>query len=357
MANVKISQLTPASALTGAEEIPVVQSGSTKKTTAADIAALGGGGGLGTLDIEANGSVGGPVAITYNFAAAVPATVNGEVSIPVTGVPNINLSSGGGYGGGAFDATTLSFPTLQYAGDFQVYSTSTLQVLSAPALVNISGYTFTFNSNTALTTLNFPSLTKVRGMQFGNTPLLTTLNFPLLAEVEQLQIQNSNPGITGWRQTNFPALRKVTQFNYGYNYLESFEIDLPLLTDNTNGFNGSNSSNLTSVNLPGLINLSGNFGIGNMNQLTNFVYGTVGVTKTCGPAGYNPYISIQNCPLTQASVDGILTVLASLDGTNGTTASNNGNLYLYGGGMAAPSSVGLAARSVLLSRGWYVQTN
>ena len=44
MANKKISQLTAASALTGTEELPIVQSGQTVKTTAQDIADLAGGG-------------------------------------------------------------------------------------------------------------------------------------------------------------------------------------------------------------------------------------------------------------------------------------------------------------------------
>lgn len=47
MANVKISELTPGSALTGAEEIPIVQGSSTVRTTAQDIANLAGGGGGG----------------------------------------------------------------------------------------------------------------------------------------------------------------------------------------------------------------------------------------------------------------------------------------------------------------------
>ena len=44
MANIKISELTSASTLTGTEIIPLVQSGSTVKTTAQDIADLAGGG-------------------------------------------------------------------------------------------------------------------------------------------------------------------------------------------------------------------------------------------------------------------------------------------------------------------------
>jgi hypothetical protein len=46
MANVKISELSSAAALTGSEEVAIVQSNATVKTTAQDIADLAGGGGV-----------------------------------------------------------------------------------------------------------------------------------------------------------------------------------------------------------------------------------------------------------------------------------------------------------------------
>lgn len=46
MADVKISELTSAASLDGTEIVPIVQSGSTVKTTAQDIADLGGGSGF-----------------------------------------------------------------------------------------------------------------------------------------------------------------------------------------------------------------------------------------------------------------------------------------------------------------------
>ena len=358
MANVKISQLASAASLTGTEEVPVVQGGATVKTTAQAIADLGGGGGgFGTLDIITDGNVGGPISITYSIAANVPVTTAGTTNVPVVSVPNINFTGGGGYGGGTFTSTSLELPTLETAQDFSVTNTSTLQILSAPLLTNVSGYNLSFYNNTALTTLNLPSLTKCRQFSFGNTPLLTTVNVPLLATVEALAIQNSNPGITGFRQSMFPALRSAS-FSYGYYTLPSFEIDMPLVTDVTNNFNGGSSSNLTKINLPALVNYnSGNVYFQNYNLLTDVTLGTVGVTKTFGPVGYNSYVQFQYCALTQASVDNILTVLASLDGTNGTRAANNGSLYLNYGSSAAPSSTGLAAVSVLQARGWYVATN
>lgn len=53
----KISQLTGAGALTGTEEVPVVQSGATVKTTTQDIANLGGGGSQDLQDVLTQGSV------------------------------------------------------------------------------------------------------------------------------------------------------------------------------------------------------------------------------------------------------------------------------------------------------------
>ena len=44
MANLKISELTASGALTGTEELPIVQGGTTVRTTTQDIANLGGGG-------------------------------------------------------------------------------------------------------------------------------------------------------------------------------------------------------------------------------------------------------------------------------------------------------------------------
>ena len=316
-----------------------------------------GGGGLGTLDIITNGNAGGPVAITYNVVANLPVTT-GAVSVPVTASPNINLGGGGGYGGGAFTATILEFPTLTSSGDFSITNTNTLQTLSAPLLTLVTGYNFSFFNNPALTTLNVPLLTRCRQFSFGNTPLLTTINVPVLETVEVLAIQNSNPGITGFRQSMFPALRNAA-FNWGFYSYPSFEIDFPLLTTlGGQGFNGGGSSNLTRINLPALVDIIGGYvQVGNINTLTDVRLGTVGVTKTWGPVGNNPYISFQFCALTQASIDNIITMLASLDGTNGTRSANNGNLYLNGGSNSAPSSTGLAAITVLQSRGWYVATN
>jgi hypothetical protein len=359
MANIKISELTDAGALTGTEVLPIVQSNTTVKTTVQDIANLAsGGGGLGSLDIAANGAIGGPYSVEYTVSANFPQTVVGTFTSPVLAIPSITMADNSVYGGGIFTATNLEFPTLLSAVAISVTMTSTLQILSAPLLTTLSPtFTLSFINNSALTTVNFPSLVTA-DVVFGGTPLLTTVNFPLL-ETSTLKIENSDPGITGFRQSMFPALRKAA-FNFGYSYLEPFEIDFPLLTDLINNFVGGSPGMLSRINLPGLVNISQtSVYVTNMYTLSNVILGTVGVLKTIGLASPTsvPYIDFQNCSLNQASVDNILTVFASLDGTNGTTSANDGAIYLQSGTNASPSSTGLAAKAVLQGRGWYIANN
>jgi hypothetical protein len=61
MANVKISELSSAATLTGSEEVAIVQSNATVKTTAQDIADLAGGGGVSYTSYVAKISGDSPV--------------------------------------------------------------------------------------------------------------------------------------------------------------------------------------------------------------------------------------------------------------------------------------------------------
>lgn len=79
MADTKISALPASGALTGAEIVPVVQSGVTKQTTTADIAALGGGGGgsgtVTTVSVATANGFGGSVA-TATTTPVITLTTN-----------------------------------------------------------------------------------------------------------------------------------------------------------------------------------------------------------------------------------------------------------------------------------------
>lgn len=346
MANVKISQLASAAALTGAEEVPVVQGAATVKTTAQAIADLAGGG-LGTLDIITDGDIAGPVPVQYLFYANIPANITGTTNVTIKSFPSISISGSSGYGGTApFTATIIEFPTLENSSAFSIGSSTTLKTLSAPVLETISGQ-LTLSSLSALETVSFPELTTVTySISLGDLPANVSYSFPALTKCD-ISL-NYNARVYNLDNTIFPVLADAS-FNIYSN--DTVSINLPSVT-NLRGL-GFGNPPITTINLPGIVTSNISYIQFSLNQLTSIVLGTVGVTKKYNG---NAYISLQNCSLNQASVDGLLTLFASLDGTNGTTASVNGTAYLNGS-PAAPSSVGLAAKSVLQARGWYVATN
>jgi hypothetical protein len=127
----KISAYTAAATLTGSEEIPVVQSGSTVRTTAADIAALASGGvssiggesgavtvgssdssvtitpSSGHLDFTAVGGGGGAVTSVAGETGAVTfGSSDSSVTItPSAGHVDFTAAGGGGGGGGSVPST------------------------------------------------------------------------------------------------------------------------------------------------------------------------------------------------------------------------------------------------------------
>jgi len=67
-------------------------------------------------------------------------------------------------------------------------------------------------------------------------------------------------------------------------------------------------------------------------------------------------VTLQSNTFNQSTVDHILTVLAALDGSNGTTAYSNKPVTITGGA-SAPSATGLAAKAILVARGCTVNHN
>jgi hypothetical protein len=105
MADVKISELAAAAALTGAELVPIVQGGATVQTTAQDIADLGagGGGGGGTTAIpiavsdETTALTTGAAKVTFRMPFAFTLTgVRASVTTAPTGsVLTVDINEGG----------------------------------------------------------------------------------------------------------------------------------------------------------------------------------------------------------------------------------------------------------------------
>lgn len=164
MANVTINELSSATALTGTEEIPVVQGSSTVKTTAQDIANLAGGG-SSTLDVVTVGTLG---TSSLNLSYTTQATLSpaaGTQSAPIISFPTINI-----YGGIGETLSSISFPTLTTAS-IQFSNISTLTTVDLPALETAIYQMMAFLSfqgNTSLTTLNIPSLVNIPNGQYLN---------------------------------------------------------------------------------------------------------------------------------------------------------------------------------------------
>ena len=71
----------------------------------------------------------------------------------------------------------------------------------------------------------------------------------------------------------------------------------------------------------------------------------------------NGNVDLSGCALDEYSVNYILTVLASLDGTNGTTSYNGRSINVSGGTNAIPGTAGLEAITTLEGRGCTVSYN
>jgi hypothetical protein len=297
-----------------------------------------------TLDIIADGTIGSSTIVNYQFSAEIPGTINGQISIPVTNVPQINIVN---YSGAPTTATLLEFSNLTKASSLSVILLNLLELISCPELKSVFS-SLQINDNINLKVLNFPKLININnGLTFGNTPLLTEVNFPLL-EIAAFQI-GQNSGLTGCYQSSFPSL-KSAGFSLQYNNISTFEIEMPLVTTLT-GFSGQ----FTRVYLPNLININTTYiGASNSPNLVEFNIGTPGILKSFAN---NSYMPLMNSGFNEESVNNLLILLASLDGTNGTTISSNGQLDLQGGTNAAPSGDGLIAKDKLLARGWFIQTN
>ena len=110
-----------------------------------------------------------------------------------------------------------------------------------------------------------------------------------------------------------------------------------------------NSNTLEEFSAPNLINCLNSIGI-SIESLTTVNIGTIGNTRQIGG------ISLGSCALSEETVNYILALLVSLDGTNNTVLFND-DVYLADGTSAAPTGQGLIDKQTLIDRGCNVTTN
>jgi len=160
MANVTISQLNSGSALSGSEVLPIVQAGSTVKTTVQDIANLAGGGGSQTLDITTVGTL-GTSSLIFNYTNVVVVSPNeGTQQAPVVAYPTISISAGMGFTG---TVSYISFSNLT-SGKVTITGIPTLYEVNLPVLTTVyydMMGSLSFANNSSLNTINIPSLTNL----------------------------------------------------------------------------------------------------------------------------------------------------------------------------------------------------
>jgi hypothetical protein len=161
MANVTITGLAAAAALTGTEVLAIDQSGSTVKTTVQDVANLAGGSGFTLTTV---GTLGTDSSVIYNAGSKVFAsTAAGTQTLSILSYPSITLNAGmGGSFSGTLSSITIS--DLPYL-ELSVSSISTLVTVSLPALTTMISTgmnpNLSMRSCSSLTTVNIPALNNV----------------------------------------------------------------------------------------------------------------------------------------------------------------------------------------------------
>ena len=232
---------------------------------------------------------------------------------------------------------TISMPKLEYwNGSLSLTSTSQpLTTLNLPLLKAITGG-LTMASSAAITSIDLTSLQYI-GTQYTQTTTtagLTTIPLPALVSIGTLSVTSSTvTGAIALANLKYIHGTSTNQITTG----SITSLSLPALAYCHN-LTLSTLTSLTTISLPALVaHGSLTFSSGNGN-ITTVTLGTVGTLKRVIAAST---INLSGQKLNAAQVDGIFTLYASLDGTNGTTSMGSGyTINVSGGTNAAPTFTG-----------------
>ncbi len=368
------------------------------------------------LSVSPNGSISvntSGIAITYTGTPVTPFIIQpelGYIAVPAASASGSNTYSTTPmvsiatfqYSENLFSSTgnhllTISFDNLVSVGvnGFGAPSCPLLTSFSCPELVSVIG-NFGGSGAPLLTTYSCPKLKYVRSnFGPGTFPALTTLSFPLLEYVQTNFLPGPFLGVTTWNfpalayvgnnvnPSNFPLLTSLTLpalVECGGLYQPGTMALLTTLTANSlanvgNNFNPNTMASLTTLSFPALAKVGGTIVVSAMASLTTVslpalvsvastitftttlgnittvTLGTIGVTKS-----YGGNISFNGQKLTNASENQILGVVATLDGTNGTTAFHF-NVNIAGGTNAVTDATGLALIATIVANGGTVTHN
>jgi hypothetical protein len=282
------------------------------------------------------------------------------------------------------DLTTLNLSSLDYTDKFEIYDTGITSV-SLPLLtssnnnVSISGDYITSISapllnDAYLDLIDLPVLTSLTlssvspGATIENCPLLTSvstnaptvsLSFAGTNGVSSISLPNAttldfnSSSASSFTITSL-SFSSVTTIDIFCASAPFTSVSFPNATT-SNRFKISSSTTVTSISFPSIVEYTGQgyaeIDVQFNTNLTSLVLGTIGTLK-------NVSIDVRasECALSEASVNNLLALLVSLDGTNGTTLFDN-NVFLESGTNAAPTGQGLIDKATLQARGCTVDTN
>lgn len=269
--------------------------------------------------------------------------------------------------------TTLSGPELESIGaELNIFAVTPLMTADYPLLTRVgAGFTLTgtgtnmtssnmnslisvganfLHSNTGKVAISYPALTSITGqfsVAFNNSA--TSLSFPVLTTIGS-GVFSACALVTSLNLNSLVTC--LGSFTMAYAGITTFS--LAVLNNISGNLNLVGCNALTTINLSAMANYRGTITITTITGLTTVTLGVIGVLKLIQGATVN----FSACALNQASVDGILALLVSLNGTGGTTLFGSGKtVTLNGGTNSAPSTAGAANRTILVGRGATVLVN
>ena len=280
--------------------------------------------------------------------------------------------------------SNISLPELSYAlGDVLIYApaatTISLPKLTYTQTVRIQG---NFDTGGNLTTVSLPLYT--RRLYVDNASLLTNVivsNTTYDVELSDCPafntltttattvtfISNSQGGLGRPQVTTVNAPNAINFFINGFygsslslpsvttafvnwiNAPSSVSFSCPNVTSMGIGFSQSNTTSLT---MPSTIVNYNDIAIQSNSSLTSLSLGVIGTVKVV----HDDQVLLDYNALDVTSVNAILALFVSLDGTNGTTLFN-ADILLNGGTNAAPIGQGLIDKATLEARGCTITTN
>lgn len=292
----------------------------------------------------------------YNFryADGVSGSNNTSTEIDLGDTVAVNMPAGGA-------SAQVGFPPTWT----KKFTANNLVVIATPG-INPTDRIVRFLSS-AGEEINLPNLEATNWtVQISNLSPTCVVNAPKFKYAARLQLSNSPND----RANLFTALSDIgdggidcTNSSAGTTIAADYVMrnagSIQLVTTN---------STVTSVSFASLIYNYGGITIGNMANLTTVSFPSLTICGSfnCSAAKVTsislPNIkrlgsfTATNCALTQASVDGILAKLVSMDGTSMSTLFT-GPVSLNGGTNATPSAAGLASKAILVARGCTVSHN